>query len=113
MYRTVQMVLAGIIAVVFGMSALSRRFPHVSWLQVFRYDPPRLSEKQRARMRKSANITAGLELILLGIGLPMLYVVSTVMFFGSFTTTGIILTFASSVLCIGLGATGIWRSRRS
>jgi hypothetical protein len=35
------------------------------------------------------------------------------MLFNSFTTTGIIVTFAGSALCIGLGVTGIWRNRRS
>ena len=81
MYRTLQLALAGLIALVFGLSALSRRFPDVAWLQAFYYDPPRLSQEQRARMRRRANIHAGIELILVGIVLPMLYVAVTVMFF--------------------------------
>ena len=72
MYRSLQLVLAGLIAMVFGLSALSRRFPDVAWLQAFRYDPPRLSQEQRARMRRRANIHAGIELILVGIVLPAL-----------------------------------------
>jgi hypothetical protein len=113
MYRTVQLVLVSVLAVLYGLSALSRRFPHVDWLQVFRYDPPRLSEEQRARRRQRANIQAGLELILLGIGLPMLYVAGTVMFFNDFTAVATILVVAGSALCLGLGVTGIWRNRRS
>jgi hypothetical protein len=113
MYRTVQLVLASLLAVLYGLSALSRRFPHVNWLQVFRYDPPQLSEAQRARMRRRGDITAGLELILLGIGLPLLYVALTVMFFNNFTAMATILVFAGSALCIGLGVAGIWRNRRS
>src|SRR5213593_2241491 len=70
-YRTAQLVLVAILAVVFGLSALSRRFPHVAWLQVFRYDRPQLSQEHQARMRQRSNIYAGVELILMGIILPM------------------------------------------
>lgn len=112
MYRNVQMVLVGIIAIVFVLSRLSRRFPQVAWLEVFRYDLPRLSEKQQAKNRQRANVYAGVELILLGIVLPMGYAALTVMFFNSFTPMATTLVFAGSLLCIGLGVTGIWRSRR-
>src|SRR5881628_540929 len=78
MYRTVQLVLVGFLAVLFGMSALSRRFPHIAWLQLFRYNAPRLSEEQRANLRQRANVHAGIELILLGIVVPMVYFASTV-----------------------------------
>jgi hypothetical protein len=113
MYRTFQLVCVCVLAAVYGLSALSRRFPHISWLQLFRYDPPRLSEERRSLMRRRANFYAGVELILLGIVLPMLYVASTVMLFNNFSTIGLILVFAGSALCIGLGVTGIWRNRRS
>lgn len=112
MYRTIQLILVGFLAVIFGLAALSRRFPQVGWLQVFRYTAPRLSEDQRAKIRQRANIYAGIELILLGIGLPMLYVVGTVMFFNEFTTKGTVLVFAGSLLLVGLGVTAIWRNRR-
>jgi hypothetical protein len=113
MYRTLQLVLAGLIAMVFALSALSRRFPDVTWLQAFRYNPPHLSQEQRARMRRRANIQAGIELILVGVVLPMLYVAVTVMFFNDFTTTATALVVTGSLLCISLGLTAIWRNRRS
>jgi hypothetical protein len=113
MYRTVQLVLVGLIGLVFGLSALSRRFPDVAWLQAFRYEPPRLSQEQRARMRRRSNIHAGIELILMGIVLPMLYIAGTVMFFNTFTTPASTLVIVGSLLCIGLGLTAIWRNRRS
>jgi hypothetical protein len=113
MYRTLQLVLAGLIAMVFGLSALSRRFPDVAWLQAFRYDPPRLSQEQRARMRRRVNIHAGIQLVLAGIVLPMLYVAVTVMFFNDFTTTASALVVTGSLLCISLGLTAIWRNGRS
>lgn len=113
MYRTVQLVLVGLMAMVFGLSALSRRFPDVAWLQVFRYHPPRLSQEEQARMRRRANVLAGIELILMGIGLPILYVAATVMFFNDFTITATALVVTGSLLCIGLGFTAIWRNRQS
>ncbi len=112
MYRNVQMVLVGIIAIVFALSRLSRRFPQVAWLQVFRYEPPRMSEEQRAKNRQRANVYAGVELILMGIVMPMGYAALTVMFFNSFTPLATTLVLTGSALCIGLGVTAIWRSRR-
>lgn len=113
MYRTVQAVLLGILAAVFGLSALSRRFPGVGWLQRFRYEFPRQSEEQRERMRRRANIHAGVELILLGVVLPMGYVAVSMMSFNTPTPTALAVVSGFSVLLIVLGVIGIWRNRRS
>jgi hypothetical protein len=112
MYRTVQLALGGLLAVVFGLSALSRRFPHVAWLRSFRYNTPRLSEEQQARIRHRANIHAGIELILLGIVLPLIYIGGSVMFFNSITPLETALVLVGSLVLITLGATAIWRDRR-
>ena len=112
MYRTLQLVLVGLLAVTFILAALARRFPQITWLQIFRYNTPRPSEEQRAKFRQRANINAGVEMILMGMVLPMIYIAGTVMFFNAFTTTGIILVAAGSLLLIGLGLTAIWRYRR-
>lgn len=112
MYRNVQMVLVGIIAIVFVLSRLSRRFPDVAWLQVFRFNWPQLSEEQKAKHRRRANISGGVELILLGTILPMGYAAMTVMMFNDFTLIATTLVLAGSALCIGLGVTAIWRNRR-
>jgi hypothetical protein len=63
-------------------------------------------------MRRRADFYAGAELILMGVALPLLYGAATVMFFNDFTTKGVTLALAGSFLCIGLGVTAIWRSRR-
>ncbi len=112
MYRTIQLGLGGLLVVVVGLSALSRRFPHIGWLQLFRYNAPRLSEEQRARIRQRSNLHAGLELILLGVVVPPVYFAATVMFFNQPTRTGTALALGSAVLLVGLGVTAIWRSRR-
>lgn len=84
MPRTLQLVLAGTLLLVFGLSALSRRFPHVRWLQAFRYERPQLTEKQRERWRRRGMIHSGIELILMGLVLPMGYAALTVMMFNDF-----------------------------
>jgi len=40
MPRYVPYVLIGIAAVLFALSALARRFPHIDWLQLFRFQRP-------------------------------------------------------------------------
>lgn len=112
MYRTVQLVLFGVLAVLFGLSALSRRFPHIAWLQLFRFNAPRLSEEQRTKMRQRANIYAGIELILLGMVVPLGYFALTIMMFNNPTPTGTAIALGSALLLIGLGITAIWRNRR-
>jgi hypothetical protein len=52
-----------------------------------------------------------MKFILLGIALPPLYVVSTVMLFNEITTRGLVLAAAGSMVCIALGVTAIWKSR--
>lgn len=94
MVGDLQLVLTGILAVVFGLAFLARRFPDVTWLQVFRFNPPHLREEQRAMV------------------LPLGYIALTVMLFNSFTPAGIALVAAGSLLCSGLGITAIWRNRR-
>jgi hypothetical protein len=112
MYSKIQMVFGGLATVMFGLSALSRRFPHVGWLQHFRFERPHLSEEQQARMRRRANVHSGIELILIGIVLPIGYVALTVMMFNDITAKAMIMVLAGSGLCIGLGITAIVRRNR-
>jgi hypothetical protein len=102
---SVKAILLGVIAIVFVLSRLARWFPHVAWLQVFRLPVIQMSEEQRAKRRRAGNRMAGLELILAGIGLPLLYLASTIMFWGDPQAIPIIIVGACSVLCI---AVGIW-----
>ncbi len=102
---SVKAVLLGLIATVFVLSRLARWFPHVAWLQVFRLPVIQMSEKQRVKRQRSGNRLAGLELVLAGIVLPLLYFASTIMFFNEPKTIPTIIVSACSVLCIALG---IW-----
>jgi hypothetical protein len=111
MYRTVQLVLLGFLAVLLGMSALSRRFPHIAWLQLFRHNAAQLTEEQRARIRQRANLHTGIELILLGIVVPIVYFASTIMMFNEPTAAGTLIALAIAALLIGIGTAAIRRNR--
>jgi integral membrane sensor domain MASE1 len=107
-----QIAVGSILAVLYGLSALSRRFPHVAWLQHFRITRPQLTEEQQARMRRRVNVSAGAQLILFGLILPLGYLVLTVMTFSAVRTGTLALVLAGSVLCIVLGITAIVQSGR-
>ena len=47
MYRNVHYMLIGVIAVVFVLSVLARRFPQIHWLQRFRVDRPYDPQRDR------------------------------------------------------------------
>ena len=101
----VNAILLGLIALAFVMNRLSRQLPHVGWLQRFRLPVIQMSEEQRARRRRSGNRMAALEIVLMGLVLPAVYFLSTMMFFSEPTTIPTIIVTACSVLCI---AAGIW-----
>lgn len=111
-YETLQLVAVLLLGAVFGLSLAARRYPHVTWLQGFSNAFPRLSDEQRRKTRKRSDFHAGVELILLGLALPLGYAVLTTMTFSSFSTTATIVVAAGSVLCIGLGIAAIVHSRR-
>ena len=54
MTSTLQIIVLGVLGALFGLSALSRRYPHIAWLQAFRINRPNLTEEQKARMRRRA-----------------------------------------------------------
>jgi len=101
----VNAILLGLIALAFVMNRLSRQLPHVAWLQWFRLPVIQVSEAQRAKRRRSGNRMAALEIVLMGLVLPAVYFLSTMVFFSEPKTMPTIIVTACSVLCIGLG---IW-----
>ncbi len=112
MSERIQLLLGALLALVFGLSRLARRFPHVAWLRAFRDAWPQPTEAQRARTGRRTAFLAGAQLILMGIALPLGYGALTVMTFSDFTAKATTLVLAVSVLCIGLGVMAIWQSRR-
>lgn len=112
MWQIVQLVILGVLAGIFGLSALSRRHPRVGWLQPFRFNWPQLPQEQRESMRRRANVHAGIELILLGFAVPIVYVGSSIMMFNDPTARGLTISLAIAALLIALGITGVWRNAR-
>ena len=112
MWQIVQAVILAVFAGAFALSALSRRYPHVGWLQRFRFNWPQLPQAQRERMRRRANVYAGIELILLGFAVPIVYVGSSILMFSDPTTGGLVISIAIAALLIALGITGVWRNAR-
>src|SRR5258707_11804639 len=102
---TVKAILLCLFLVLFGLNRLSQAFPHIAWLQVFRFPVRQMSDEQKAKRRRSANRLAGLQMAIAGLVLPFLYFVSTVMLFNEPKTIPLIIVSTCSVLCIGLG---IW-----
>ncbi len=64
-----------------------------------------ISEAQKIRRRQSANRLAGLEIIIAGLILPVVYFISTVIFFNEPKAVSMVIVSVCSVLCI---AVGIW-----
>jgi hypothetical protein len=154
MHRNVSNVVIGILA---ALSVLARRFRHIHWLQVFRFERlydssrdrhldtawkdgaprgqgrhdtprepvtafreqfrayaaelPQLPKERKAKLQRSSNVFAGIQLILLGIALPFGYHFLSVMsFFSEVSTMENVVVFAAAGGCIALGFTVIWRS---
>jgi hypothetical protein len=102
-------VLGALALVIMGLVQLAKRRPDIAWLRPFR--GPELSAAQKERHRRRANTYAGIELILLGLAIPMGYVALTVMMFNDFEPLWTTIAIASSLACIGLGVTAIVKSR--
>ena len=109
---SVKAILLGFVAVVFVLSRLSYRFPDVDWLQHFRLPIPHFSEEQKRRQRRRASLMAGMEIILAGMVLPLVYVAAKVMMFNEPTTLGMAIVGGCSVACIILGIWVIVRNFR-
>lgn len=76
-------------------AALARRYPHIGWLQAFHIKRPQLTEEQKARMQRRANIHVAIQFILLGFGVPVVYVISSVMMFNDPSTLGLTISQSS------------------
>jgi hypothetical protein len=108
---SVKAILFGLIVGVFVLSRLAPRFPDVAWLQHFRLPTRHLSEEEKARQRRRASLMAGMQIILAGLALPLLYLASKVMMFDEPTPLGMIIAAACSLACVGVGIWVIVRNR--
>ena len=107
---SIKTILLGLIAIAFLLSRLAHWFPQVAWLQIFRLPVMQMSAEQREKRQRSGNRMAGLEMVLAGVVLPLLYFGTTIMFFSEPQTIPMIVVIACSALCI---AFGIWNFVRN
>jgi uncharacterized membrane protein len=107
---TTETILLGLIAIAFALGWLARTFPDVGWLRFFHLPQVQMTEAQRAERRRTANRITGIEMILAGFILPLLYIAGTVMMFNDFETLPTMVVGACSLACI---AFGIWVLMRS
>lgn len=108
--REAQIIVLTLLAVFYGLSLASRRYPDVAWLRPFH--PPKLTPRQEATQRRRANTMAGLEMILLGVIVPLGYVFLTVMMFNDFDPIVTVLVIGGSIVCVGFGISAIIQSWR-
>lgn len=107
----VQIVLLAIITILFVLNRLARARPHVAWLQAFRLPERYLSEEQKAARRRAGNRMAAVELMLLALALPIVYVGSTVMFFNDIKAVTLAMVGGCSACLLGLGIWVLVRNR--
>jgi hypothetical protein len=107
----VKLVLLGLLALALGFGGLARALPGVGWLQVFRLPGARVSDEESRQHRRSANRLAAVKIILLGLVLPVLYVLMTFMRFDNLKALPTILVAAASLVCLAIGIAGLVRNR--
>lgn len=107
----VKAALLGLIAIAIVLGWLARRHPEVAWLRIFRLPGIQLSPEEKERRRRTANRIAGLEIIVAGLVLPLLYLLSTVMMFNDLKPVPTLIVGACSMLLIGWGIWVLIRNR--
>lgn len=109
---SVKLIVICLTAAVIILTKAARRYPHVEWLQKFHL-PDYRTEEQKRRARRAGNIIAGIEMIGIGLVIPVVYFITTVMFFSEMSTGALLAAGSLSVLCIGFGVMAIAKSRAS
>lgn len=109
--ESLQVILMGALVVLVGLLTLANAYPDVAWLRPFRVFRAQPSEAQAGRLRRRVRITAAVELIGLGLLLPVGYLVLTVMFFSQVHPATLWLTLALAALSVAVGIWILFRGR--
>lgn len=89
MFIRVQLLAAVLLALVFLLAELSRRFPQVPWLQPFDEEWEAADRDRRSLRERRAAWQWGLELVALGLALPLGYTAVAVLFLDAFSVIGL------------------------
>lgn len=108
---SVKAILVGLIAIAVALGWLARTFPHVTWLQLFRIPDSQMTEAQREKQRRASNRHTAVEIVLVGLALPVGYVLLTVISFRELETMPMAAVGVGSVLCITFGIWSFVRNR--
>jgi hypothetical protein len=103
--------MGGVAVVLTALNLTAQRKPHIRWLRHFDFSR-NLTPKQKQRLQRSLNRTAGVEMILLGFAMPIGYVVLTVVFFNAIEPAPMIIASILGLVCAGLGVTAIYKAGR-
>lgn len=110
LWETLETVLVVPVLVIVALSILARKRPDVRWLQVFNLQS-RLTEEQRARLRRTQNRRAGAELIMLGIVIPLGFLgLKMMLFFSSISAVELVVVGLLSATCIVGGVVALVRN---
>ena len=101
-FRTIQIVLASVVLLIMASVWIARRKFNLQ---------SRVTEEQRKRFQRTSNVNAGLQFILLGLAIPIGYVLLKTMLFSEFALRETLFVAAGSLACIITGITGIIRNR--
>jgi hypothetical protein len=111
MTSTVQLVVLIVLGAIVGLAALARRYPNIGWLRPFHMAQPHLSDEERARIKRRGNVHTGIELILMGLAVPAVYVGSSIMMFSDPGRIGLIISAAIGFGLVMLGLFVIQNNR--
>jgi hypothetical protein len=110
LWEGMQALIVGTIIVLFLLSRATRRYPHVEWLQSFKFNDPR-TEEQKRRARRTGEIMGGIELIGIGAAAPPVYLLSTVFMFSNPNPAILAASIVFGVAFILLGIRAIVKAR--
>lgn len=101
--ESIQLFLGAAIATAFVLNRLARYFTHISWLQWFRLPELKLSDVEKSRRKRSGNLRAGIEIVGLGLIIPVFYFGLSLIFFNTPETFDTVIVMAISIAFIILG----------
>lgn len=93
----------------FLLSRAAVRYPHVQWLRAFDVRGP-VDPARQARLARAGKVKAGVEMILLGVVLPIGYAALTLMTWSDFKTGLTVAVFGTSAVLITAGTVVLIRA---
>ena len=110
-FRVTEIVLGSLLLLIMVLGWLGRRYPRTAWLRAFNLRA-RLTDDQRNRLQRTVDTNTGLQFILLGLAVPIVYFVLETMLVSESAPRVALFMAAGSLACIVTGLVGVVRARR-